>query len=136
ACPTDSGFIADQDRTTIAKSSTLPHDSGPRVTSPAAVEGSMQQTIFELTALCTSLQRQLSELIDKFQAQEVKDFRGMTFEEVEAKFNSVWKQIDDFIPMGSKNNFPLPVKKDATARRKVKPLPRRLHRYQKSRRNC
>nr|GFA77757.1 hypothetical protein [Tanacetum cinerariifolium] len=39
ACPTDSGFIADQDRTTIAKSSTLPHDTAPRVTSPAAVEG-------------------------------------------------------------------------------------------------
>nr|GEV82091.1 retrovirus-related Pol polyprotein from transposon TNT 1-94 [Tanacetum cinerariifolium] len=31
---------------------------------------------------------------------KVKDFRGMTFEEVEAKFNSVWKQIEDFIPMG------------------------------------
>nr|GEZ16700.1 putative ribonuclease H-like domain-containing protein [Tanacetum cinerariifolium] len=33
---------------------------------------------------------------------KVKDFRGMTFEEVEAKFNSVCKQIEDFIPMGSK----------------------------------
>nr|GFB64627.1 hypothetical protein [Tanacetum cinerariifolium] len=72
ACPTDSNFIADQDRATIDKSSTLPHDSAPRVTSPAAVEGSMQQTIPELTALCTSLQRQLSELTDKFQAQEVE----------------------------------------------------------------
>nr|GFC71699.1 hypothetical protein [Tanacetum cinerariifolium] len=40
ACPTDSGFIADQDRATIAKSSTLPHDSAPRVTFPAADEGS------------------------------------------------------------------------------------------------
>nr|GFA04507.1 hypothetical protein [Tanacetum cinerariifolium] len=30
ACPTDSGFIADQNRATIAKSSTLPHDSAPR----------------------------------------------------------------------------------------------------------
>nr|GEZ86225.1 hypothetical protein [Tanacetum cinerariifolium] len=40
ACPTDSGFIADQDRATIAKSSTLPHDSAPRVTSPAADKGS------------------------------------------------------------------------------------------------
>nr|GEW61915.1 hypothetical protein [Tanacetum cinerariifolium] len=40
ACPTDSGFIADQDRATIAKSSTLPHDSTPRVTSPTADEGS------------------------------------------------------------------------------------------------
>nr|GEX39524.1 retrovirus-related Pol polyprotein from transposon TNT 1-94 [Tanacetum cinerariifolium] len=39
ACPIDSGFIADQDRATIAKSSTLPHDSAPRVTSPTAVEG-------------------------------------------------------------------------------------------------
>nr|GFD34803.1 hypothetical protein [Tanacetum cinerariifolium] len=39
ACPTDSGFIADQDRETIAKSSTLPHDSAPRVTSRAAGEG-------------------------------------------------------------------------------------------------
>nr|GEW76874.1 ribonuclease H-like domain-containing protein [Tanacetum cinerariifolium] len=72
ACPTNSGFIADQDRATIAKSSTLPHDSAPRVTFLAAVEGSMQQTILELTALCTSLQRQLSELTDKFQAQEVE----------------------------------------------------------------
>nr|GEY05476.1 putative reverse transcriptase domain-containing protein [Tanacetum cinerariifolium] len=55
ACPTDSGFIADQDRATIAKSFTLPHDTAPWVTSPAAVEGSVQQTINELTALCTSL---------------------------------------------------------------------------------
>nr|GFC69918.1 hypothetical protein [Tanacetum cinerariifolium] len=32
---------------------------------------------------------------------KVKDFRGMMFEEVKAKFNLVWKQIEDFIPMGS-----------------------------------
>nr|GEZ87425.1 hypothetical protein [Tanacetum cinerariifolium] len=72
ACPTDSSFIADQDRATIDKSSTLPHDSAPRATSPAAVEGNMQQIIPELMALCTSLQRQLSELYAKFQAQEVE----------------------------------------------------------------
>nr|GEW07943.1 hypothetical protein [Tanacetum cinerariifolium] len=72
ACPTDSGFIADQDRATIAKSSTLPHDSVPRVTSPAADEGSMQQTINELMAFCTSLQRQHLKLLVKFQAQEVE----------------------------------------------------------------
>nr|GEV05994.1 hypothetical protein [Tanacetum cinerariifolium] len=70
ACPTESGFIADQDRATIAKTSTLPHDSAPRVTSPAPDEGSMQQNISELTALCTSMQRQHSELLAKFQAQE------------------------------------------------------------------
>nr|GFD51045.1 hypothetical protein [Tanacetum cinerariifolium] len=38
ACPTESGFIADQDRATIAKSSTLAYDSPPRVTSLAADE--------------------------------------------------------------------------------------------------
>nr|GFB23162.1 hypothetical protein [Tanacetum cinerariifolium] len=72
ACPTDSGFIADQGRATITKSFTLPHDSAPRVTSPAVDEGSMQQTINELTAFCTSLQRQHLELLAKFQAQEVE----------------------------------------------------------------
>nr|GFB11076.1 hypothetical protein [Tanacetum cinerariifolium] len=70
ACPTDSGFIVDRDRATIAKSSTLPHDAAPRVTSPAADEGNMQHTISELTALCTGLQRQYSELLAKFQTQE------------------------------------------------------------------
>nr|GEY68118.1 hypothetical protein [Tanacetum cinerariifolium] len=75
ACPTESGFIADQDRATIAKTSTLPHDSAPSITSLAADEGSMQHTISELTALCTSLQRQHSELMAKFQAQEVEILR-------------------------------------------------------------
>nr|GFB34659.1 hypothetical protein [Tanacetum cinerariifolium] len=70
ACPTESGFIADQDRETIVKSSTLPHDPAPKVTSPTADEGNMQHNISELTALCTSLQRQYSELQAKFQAQE------------------------------------------------------------------
>nr|GEY18749.1 hypothetical protein [Tanacetum cinerariifolium] len=41
ACPTDSGLGADQDRETIAKTSTLPHDSAPRVTSPAAAKGKL-----------------------------------------------------------------------------------------------
>nr|GEU97276.1 hypothetical protein [Tanacetum cinerariifolium] len=49
ACPTDSGFGADQDRANIAKTSTLPHDSAPRVTSPAADEGSIQLKLDELT---------------------------------------------------------------------------------------
>nr|GFB01742.1 putative ribonuclease H-like domain-containing protein [Tanacetum cinerariifolium] len=33
---------------------------------------------------------------------KVKDFRGMTFKEIEAKFTTVWKQIENFIPMGLK----------------------------------
>nr|GEY97294.1 hypothetical protein [Tanacetum cinerariifolium] len=48
AYPTNSGFIADQDRATIDKSSTLPHDSVPRVTSPAAVEGTQEVEISRL----------------------------------------------------------------------------------------
>nr|GEX88042.1 putative ribonuclease H-like domain-containing protein [Tanacetum cinerariifolium] len=39
AFPTDFGFRANQDRANIAKTSTLPHDSAPRVTSSAADEG-------------------------------------------------------------------------------------------------
>nr|GFA17331.1 hypothetical protein [Tanacetum cinerariifolium] len=35
-------------------------------------------------------------------ARDVKDFKGMKFEEIEAKFVAVWKYVKDFIPMGSK----------------------------------
>nr|GFA17580.1 hypothetical protein [Tanacetum cinerariifolium] len=42
ACPTYSGFVADQDRVNIAKTFTLPHESTSRVTSLAADEGSLQ----------------------------------------------------------------------------------------------
>nr|GEZ79485.1 hypothetical protein [Tanacetum cinerariifolium] len=72
ACPTDSSLEADQDRENIAKTSTLPSDSTPRVTSLAVDEGSMQQKLNELTALCTSLQRQQSEMISKFALQELE----------------------------------------------------------------
>nr|GEV81516.1 hypothetical protein [Tanacetum cinerariifolium] len=75
ACPTDSGFEADQDRANIAKSSTLPHDSAPRVPSPAADEGNMRLKLDELTALCTSLQRQHSEMVAKFNAQDLEIHR-------------------------------------------------------------
>nr|GFA07370.1 hypothetical protein [Tanacetum cinerariifolium] len=60
------------DRATIAKTSTLPYDSTPRVISHVAAEGSMQQVLNELTTFCTSLQRKHSELISKFEAQELE----------------------------------------------------------------
>nr|GEV79017.1 putative ribonuclease H-like domain-containing protein [Tanacetum cinerariifolium] len=50
ACPTDSGFVADQDRANIDKTSTLPYDSAPRVTSPAADEGTQGLEIESLKA--------------------------------------------------------------------------------------
>nr|GEY90172.1 hypothetical protein [Tanacetum cinerariifolium] len=33
---------------------------------------------------------------------KVKDFKGMSFKEIEAKFIELWKQVEDFFPMGSK----------------------------------
>nr|GEX40002.1 hypothetical protein [Tanacetum cinerariifolium] len=61
-----------QDRANKAKTSTLPSDSTPRVTSLAADEGGMQHKLHELTALCTSLQRHQSEMVSKFKAQELE----------------------------------------------------------------
>nr|GEX32074.1 synaptobrevin, longin-like domain protein [Tanacetum cinerariifolium] len=192
ACPTDSGFIADQDRATIAKSSTLPHDSAPRVTSPVADEGKNGLLLHDLEMMPQSRGgvwmkgRKLLRISDETKEMamvltsidaatvlaggiddvptgsgsiptvgppaadiptssdvvptaspvfatatvsqqrkswvkkqkrdyymavirnnlgwKVKDFKGMTFEEVEAKFNSVYKQMEDFIPMGSKED--------------------------------
>nr|GFA11523.1 hypothetical protein [Tanacetum cinerariifolium] len=56
AFPTVSGLDAGQDRENIIKTSALPHESSPRVTSLDANEGSMQQRIHELMELCTRLQ--------------------------------------------------------------------------------
>nr|GEX19870.1 hypothetical protein [Tanacetum cinerariifolium] len=72
ACPTNSGLEADHDRANITKTSTLPSDSTPMVTSLAADEGSMQHQIQELTALCTSLQRQYTEMASKIGAHELE----------------------------------------------------------------
>nr|GFA00272.1 hypothetical protein [Tanacetum cinerariifolium] len=45
----------------------------------------------------------ISDLV-KYQANysKVKDFKGLSFKEIEAKFIEVRKQVKDFIPMGSK----------------------------------
>nr|GEY57797.1 hypothetical protein [Tanacetum cinerariifolium] len=50
ACPTVSGLEAKQDMANIIKSSTLPHDSTPRVTSLAADEGTQDLEIASLKA--------------------------------------------------------------------------------------
>nr|GEY89002.1 putative ribonuclease H-like domain-containing protein [Tanacetum cinerariifolium] len=55
AFPTVSGLEARQDRENIIKTSALPRDSTPRVTSLDADEENMQQQLQELTNLCTSL---------------------------------------------------------------------------------
>nr|GEW43815.1 hypothetical protein [Tanacetum cinerariifolium] len=55
ACLSISGLETEQDRANIIKTSTLPHDSPPRVTSLAVDEGSMQHKLQELTDLCICL---------------------------------------------------------------------------------
>nr|GEY16504.1 ribonuclease H-like domain-containing protein [Tanacetum cinerariifolium] len=62
ACPTITGLVAGQDMINITKTSTLPSDSTPRVTSLAIDEGSMQHQIQELMALCISLQSGVAEV--------------------------------------------------------------------------
>nr|GEV06513.1 hypothetical protein [Tanacetum cinerariifolium] len=56
----------------IIKTSALPHDSTPRVTSLDADEGSMQQQLQELMDLYTSLQRQQTEMATKIEAQDLE----------------------------------------------------------------
>nr|GEU95536.1 retrovirus-related Pol polyprotein from transposon TNT 1-94 [Tanacetum cinerariifolium] len=72
ACPTVSSLDAEQDMENIAKTFTLPHESTSRVPSLAADEGSLQLRIQELTDLYTSLQRQQSDLVSKFEARELE----------------------------------------------------------------
>nr|GEX54790.1 hypothetical protein [Tanacetum cinerariifolium] len=72
ACPTVSGLEAEPDRANILKTSTLPHDLPPRVTSLAADKGSMQQQLNDLMDLCTRLQRQQTEMATKITAQDLE----------------------------------------------------------------
>nr|GFC91603.1 hypothetical protein [Tanacetum cinerariifolium] len=41
-------------------------------------------------------------VIKSYLGWRFKDFKGMSFEEIEAKFTQVWKRIEDFTHMGSK----------------------------------
>nr|GEX58689.1 hypothetical protein [Tanacetum cinerariifolium] len=80
AFPTISGLEAGHDREIIIKTSALPHDSTPRVTSFDADEGSMQQQPQELTDLCTRLQRQQTKMATKIADQdlEISNLKAMT----------------------------------------------------------
>nr|GEW33125.1 hypothetical protein [Tanacetum cinerariifolium] len=69
---TISSLDAGQDRENITKTSALPHDSSPRVTSLDADEGSMQQRIHELMELYTSQQRKKSQMAAKIKYQDLE----------------------------------------------------------------
>nr|GEY87458.1 hypothetical protein [Tanacetum cinerariifolium] len=72
AFPTVSSLDAGHDMENIAKTSAMPHESSSRVPSLDADEGSMQQRINELMELCTSLQRQQSQMAAKIKDQDLK----------------------------------------------------------------
>nr|GEV77400.1 hypothetical protein [Tanacetum cinerariifolium] len=74
AFPTVSSLDVGQDMENIAKTSAMPHESSSRVPSLGADEGSMQQRIHELMELCTSLQRQQSQMATKIKDQDLEIF--------------------------------------------------------------
>nr|GEW91811.1 hypothetical protein [Tanacetum cinerariifolium] len=71
AFPTITSLDAGQDRENIIKTSALPHESTPRVTSLDADEGSMQQQLQELMDFFTGLQRQQTQMAAKIQDQDL-----------------------------------------------------------------
>ncbi|GKF32607.1 hypothetical protein Tco_0102405, partial [Tanacetum coccineum] len=63
---------AGHDRENIAKTSAIPDEASPRVTSLGGGEGSMQQKLTKLMYICTSLQRQHSLMEEKIQSQDLE----------------------------------------------------------------
>nr|GEW91666.1 hypothetical protein [Tanacetum cinerariifolium] len=72
AFPTVTSLDAGHDRENIIKTSALPHESTPRVTSLDADEGSMQQQLQKLMDLCTDLQRQQTQMANEIKAQDLE----------------------------------------------------------------
>ncbi|GJU29779.1 hypothetical protein Tco_1173368, partial [Tanacetum coccineum] len=77
ACPSGDdrhgeALDAGQDMENIAKTSAMPHEASPRVTSLSGGEGSMQQQLTKLMDICTSLQRQHSLMAEKIQSQDLE----------------------------------------------------------------
>nr|GEY01951.1 putative retrotransposon protein [Tanacetum cinerariifolium] len=56
----------------------------------------------ELQGMIDSLDRTNETIAKNNLRWKVKDFKGMTFEEIKAKFAAIWKQVEGFIPIGSK----------------------------------
>ncbi|GKE65940.1 hypothetical protein Tco_1520101, partial [Tanacetum coccineum] len=69
---TATSLDAGQDRENIVKTSAMPHEASPRVTSLGGGEGSMQQQLTKLMDICTSLQRQHSLMEAKIQSQDLE----------------------------------------------------------------
>nr|GEW49437.1 putative reverse transcriptase domain-containing protein [Tanacetum cinerariifolium] len=97
--PTVSSLDAGQNRENIAKTSAMPHESSPRVLSLDDDKGNMQQRLHELMELCTSLQRQQSQMADKIKAQDIEisrlKARVKSLEDKERRHKSTKKESND-----------------------------------------
>ncbi|GJS92083.1 putative ribonuclease H-like domain-containing protein [Tanacetum coccineum] len=71
AFPTATSLDAGQDRENIPKTSAMPHESSPRVTSLGGDEGSLQLKLNELMDFCTKLQSQHSQMAAKIQRRKL-----------------------------------------------------------------
>ncbi|GJX29967.1 hypothetical protein Tco_0238046 [Tanacetum coccineum] len=72
AFPTATSLDAGQDRENIAKTSAMPHEASPGVTSLGGGEGSMQQKLQELMDMCTNLQQQHLLMEQRIQSQDLE----------------------------------------------------------------
>ncbi|GJY28623.1 hypothetical protein Tco_0404390 [Tanacetum coccineum] len=72
AFPTATSLDAGQDRENIPKTSAMPHESFPRVTSLGGDEGSLKQKLKELMEFCTTLQSQQTQMAEKIQSQDLE----------------------------------------------------------------
>ncbi|GJV04483.1 hypothetical protein Tco_1338052 [Tanacetum coccineum] len=72
AFPTATSLDARHDRENIAKTSAMPHEASPGVTSLGGGEGSMQQKLQELMDMCTNLQQQHLLVEQRIQSQDLE----------------------------------------------------------------
>nr|GEX65645.1 hypothetical protein [Tanacetum cinerariifolium] len=108
--PTGSGFIptAGPPATVISAGSEVGPTASPIATRRKGKEIARDSEVArihaeeELQGMIDSLDKSNETIAKSNLGWRVKDFKGMSFEEIEAKFAEVWKQVEDFIPIGSK----------------------------------
>ncbi|GJS60879.1 hypothetical protein Tco_0655663 [Tanacetum coccineum] len=69
---TATSLDAGQDRKNIPKTSAMPHELFPRVTSLSGDEGSLKQKLQELMEFCTTLQSQQTQMAERIQSQDLE----------------------------------------------------------------
>ncbi|GKE94039.1 hypothetical protein Tco_1578894 [Tanacetum coccineum] len=72
AFPTATSLDAGQDRENIPKTSVMPHESFPRVTSLGGDEGSLKQKLKELMEFCTTLKSNKLKWLKKSRVKNLK----------------------------------------------------------------